>query len=428
MSISSIDSPTVGASAATHPILAAASGIHAVLDEVREVQPAYMAPAQKEAALADLATAQARLAELELRIAASADDVAAEHGARDVGPWLADHLKADPGVVRRRVSLARALDHTYDVVRRALGDGRISEAKAQVIVTALDDLPDDLDPDTLAQAERLMVDEAPRWSPSTLRVLGRKLLHTIAPEIADEEEAKRLEDEERDARRRTSLNLRPCHDGTTRLSGLIPDADAERLRTYLDSFTSPRNQRDDDGHRMSAGEVSGIPAHRRRGQALCALLERLDPDRLPEHGGDATTVVVTMTLDQLRAELATAGILGSDTEITAAQARRLACTASVIPAVLGGKGEVLDLGRSQRLFSAAQRKALRLMHRHCQAEGCDIPARWCEAHHDTPWSRGGRTDLAHARLYCSWHHHRAHDPTYEAVELAGGQVRFRRRR
>ncbi|MET1060890.1 MAG: hypothetical protein ABWX84_14915, partial [Nocardioides sp.] len=33
-----------------------------------------------------------------------------------------------------------------------------------------------------------------------------------------------------------------------------------------------------------------VPADQRRGQAFCALLESVDPDRLPLHGGTATTV------------------------------------------------------------------------------------------------------------------------------------------
>ena len=97
------------------------------------------------------------------------------------------------------------------------------------------------------------------------------------------------------------------------------------------------------------------------------FLESVDPTRFPIHGGDATTVVITLSLDALRAELGTAELLGaglvpgddaSGDQITAAQARRLACTARIIPAVLGGDSMPLDLGRAQRLFSPAQRKAL----------------------------------------------------------------------
>lgn len=171
-----------------------------------------------------------------------------------------------------------------------------------------------------------------------------------------------------------------------------------------------------------------MPAHRKLGDAFCSLLEVVDPRRLPVHGGDATTLIVTIPLESLTAELAAAGTVGHE-RLTAAEARRLACTADIIPAVLGGASEVLDLGRSSRLFKPAQRKAMVIRDRECRAEGCTVPATWCEAHHGgTPWARGGRTDLKDGVLLCSWHHHRAHDPTYVVDRMPDGGVRFRRRR
>jgi hypothetical protein len=121
--------------------------------------------------------------------------------------------------------------------------------------------------------------------------------------------------------------------------------------------------------------------------------------------------VVMLDVDTLRSGLGAAGV-STGGRITASEARRLACTAGVLPAVLDGAGEVLDLGRARRLFSSAQRKALGIRDRTCRAEGCDIPAAWCEAHHaGQPWADGGRTDLADGVLLCPFHHHRAHDPT-----------------
>ena len=114
--------------------------------------------------------------------------------------------------------------------------------------------------------------------------------------------------------------------------------------------------------------------------------------------------------------------------MSAAQARRLACTAQIIPVVLGGKSEVLNLGRSRRLFSSAQRKAMAIRDRRCRAENCEIPAAWCEAHHaERPWASGGRTDLKDGVLLCPFHHHKAHDPAWTAARLPSGDVRFRRR-
>jgi hypothetical protein len=136
--------------------------------------------------------------------------------------------------------------------------------------------------------------------------------------------------------------------------------------------------------------------------------------------------MVTIDLDTLRG--LGLGETSTGELVIAGEARRLACTASVVPVVLGGAGEIVDLGRARRLFSPAQRKALAIRDRHCRAEGCDIPAAWCEAHHaSSPWSRGGRTDLAHGLLLCSFHHHRAHDDRFDDRRLANGDVRHTRR-
>ncbi|WP_408898897.1 DUF222 domain-containing protein [Nocardioides sp. R1-1] len=259
--------------------------------------------------------------------------------------------------------------------------------------------------------------------PRELRRLGRRILEVVAPEVAEAEEGRRLADEERRAREKASLRLRDLGDGRTRIWGTLPTPVAERLEHYLQAFTSPRHR----GHDSPGSER--VPQHRAYAHAFEALLELLDPDRLPEHGGDATTVIVTLGLAEILSDLATAGVIAGDGEgaISAGEARRLACQAHIIPAVLGGKGEVLDLGRRMRLFSKAQRRALRLRDRRCRAEGCAIPASWTEAHHLAPWSAGGPTDLANAISLCSHHHHRIHDHAFRHELLASGDVRFHRR-
>ena len=94
--------------------------------------------------------------------------------------------------------------------------------------------------------------------------------------------------------------------------------------------------------------------------------------------------MVTLDLDTLLTGIGVATTSTGD-RVTAEQARRLACQARIIPVVLGREGEVLDLGRSARLFSPAQRKALAIRDRECTTDGCSIPAAWCEAHHgDNP--------------------------------------------
>ncbi len=165
------------------------------------------------------------------------------------------------------------------------------------------------------------------------------------------------------------------------------------------------------------------------GAGFVSFLEHVDPSRLPLHGGDATTVLVTLDHDSLAARVGASGVAHIDDEpISASAARRLACTAKIIPAVLGGDSEVLDLGRARRLFTRAQRKALRLVHRRCRAQGCRTKATWCEAHHlRRPWAAGGATDLEDGTLLCPFHHHAAHDPRYETRVLPDREITFHRR-
>jgi hypothetical protein len=196
-----------------------------------------------------------------------------------------------------------------------------------------------------------------------------------------------------------------------------------RLRTYLESYTSPR--RGPLGG-VLGDEVDLLPAPRRRGEAFCALLENLPTNALPKHGGTATTVMVMTTLDQLREGVGVAETSTGD-RLTAEQTRRLACQAGIIPVVLSGKGEILDLGRAKRLFTGPQRKAMAIRDRGCTADGCSIPAAWCEAHHQQPWSRGGKTNLAHGKLLCPFHHHRAHDPAWQTHHHPNGSTTFHRR-
>ncbi|WP_460853142.1 HNH endonuclease signature motif containing protein [Nocardioides montaniterrae] len=407
------------ASVSEHPMLRAVNTSRRAFADVASVEPVYMTPGDKATALRGLAALKAQVEEAEMRLLAAAGDLAQDTGARDAGQWLAHEAHLDPRTCHSELKLAQAIDEKCSQVAASMRAGAVNRAQAQVIVTALEKLPPEIDQVTRRRAEKHLVELAGQFGPRELRTLGDRILSVVAPDIADEADARALEREERSARIKTSIRFKRLGDGITRIVGQVPDAVAARLETYLDAFSSPR---------VSTGER--LPRSRRLGQAFCALLEHLDPKKLPDHGGDATTVMVTIPLEDLRRDLATAGIIGSlegDLQITADEARRLACTAKIIPVVLGGKGEILDLGRAQRLFNASQRKALRLRDKQCRAEGCSIPATWCEAHHSHPWSAGGKTDLADGVLLCSHHHQVAHDPHMTHELTSTGAWRFHRR-
>lgn len=419
----------VGPDPWTHPFLRSLEHISAAVADATTLRPDLLSSDEKGQALLDLARLESQVAAVRLRVLRCADDVAAQAGARDAGAWLAHEARLDRGPVRRDAELATALAERWTRVEAALADGGLNLAQARVCVEVLAELPEDLDNTLLDAVEEQLVVLAEQWSPKELRSLGRKILEAIDPSVAEAHEAKKLDDEERRANESMSLRMHRLGNGVTRIVANLPDHVANRLATYLDAFTSPRHHGNGAVAEppVSSPESRG-PAHVQRGRAFAALLEHLDPQKLPSHGGDATTVIITIGLAELRAQLATGDVIGHDVaRLSAGQVRRLACAAELIPAVLGTRGEVLDLGRASRLFSRAQRKALRIRDQRCRAEGCDVPAAWTEVHHKNPWARGGPTDLDNGICLCSFHHHRCHDDAYLHEFLPNGDVRYRRR-
>ena len=438
-------------------ILTCAADLSEALTKVRDAQPIFLTTPEKAAALQALVAVEAQVQELRLRVMAAAGDLADQTGSHDVAAWLATTTRVHVKDARREQKLATALDRRFPAVAAGMREGRVNTAQAHVITRTLDELNShsDIGDEVLARAEEHLVGEAAHFGPRPLARLARHILDVLAPEVAEAADARRLAALEADAETKTRLSLRRVGDGTTRISGLIPDASATRLAGYLEAFTNPRlahdtvesagdNSGDNSGDNPAGDTAAGgsdgasdatsagtpdmtgrMPLPKRLGRAFTQFLEAIDPRKLPLHGGDATTLIVTIDLNTLRKDLGTADLLGTsvipdtgdpatwtcDNQITATQARRLACNAQIIPAVLGTDSEILDLGRSTRLFTRAQRRALLLRDKTCRAEGCERPGRWCEAHHADPWSHGGPTDLANAVLLCSTDHHRAHNPT-----------------
>ena len=224
----------------THPVLACADVIGAALKDVADVEPVFMRTDDKRTVLLQLTELSGRLEELRLRVLASADDVADEVGARDVAVWPGHAARLDRSECRRDLRLARELEGRRVGVAAGLREGAVNRPQAEVIVRALDDLPSDIGADVRALAEDRLVAEASRFGPRQLRVLGRRVLDVVAPEVADDHERRALEREEAEAARHTWLRSRRRGDGTTDLQVRVADAVADRLLTYLEAYTSPR--------------------------------------------------------------------------------------------------------------------------------------------------------------------------------------------
>jgi hypothetical protein len=90
-------------------------------------------------------------------------------------------------------------------------------------------------------------------------------------------------------------------------------------------------------------------------------------------------------------------------------------------AVLHAPGE-LNLGRTTRLASRAQRRALAALYPTCAIPDCQTRVADCKAHHVTWWENNGLTDLANLLPLCTWHHHAIHDRGWQLTLTPNRQL------
>ena len=315
-------------------------------------------------------------------------------GATSTANWWAHATQQTRPEAHRQVRLAQALANGHEPVRAALAAGDLVVEQARVIVNAVEQLPADLESGLVEQAERFLISEAAHHDARALRILGSRLFEVIAPEEADEREAKLLEREERDAAAAVRFTMSEDSHGRVYGRFTLDALHGAMLKKHLLALAAPKHQAATTG---PLGERR--PGPERMGRAFAEFIERYPVEEIPNAGGVAATVVVTIDLATLLGGIK-AGTLDTGEKVTADTARRLACEAGIIPAVLGGCSEVLDIGRKGRFHTAPMRVAMALRDGGCTATGCDWPPGLCHAHHDIRWADGGFTNTKDGRLLC----------------------------
>ncbi len=213
-----------------------------------------------------------------------------------------------------------------------------------------------------------------------------------------------------------SLTVRDDADGMVTLTARLTPLAASPVRAVLDAGVRSAMQA-----RRDNPDSDPRTAWQMRADILTDLC-RHALDCTQATSGVKTTVVVRMTRADLESGLGLGEIDGTAQPVTAGALRSAAADAEIVPAVLGGPSEVLDWGRSRRLFTPAQRLAL--VERDGGCAWCHAPPSWCEAHHIRWWERdAGPTDLANAVLICARCHHRIHRDGWD-IETRNNVVHF----
>ncbi|AQP46333.1 hypothetical protein BW730_00860 [Tessaracoccus aquimaris] len=311
--------------------------------------------------------------------------------------------------------LADDLSERFTMIKAALVEGTVSAAQASAMVFGLKKLPTIITGRVLEVCQAELIELAGSFSPHELRHAALEVWALLDPEAAEHEEGARLDRERRRAEAIRSVRLTDSCHGYMTLTGRLPLADGALLQAQLDALTPP----------LSSYASEAMPPTRdaRRADALMSLAHHsAAAGSLPRLGLDRPTVSITVSLESLRDGIGSADLIGIDAaSLTAGEARRLACDANLIPVVLGGRSEPLDVGRRRRLVTSGIRAALTRRDAGCAFPHCTMPPAVCEAHHIQPWHDGGATSLDNLVLLCP-RHHRLVEPDPLQSEVSQWQV------
>ncbi len=349
--------------------------------------------------------------------------------------------------VRERIALdGTVLAPRHPRIAEALRKGTIGLDAAEVIVRCLDQAGPACTHAVVTEAESALVAEAQLRSADLVAIQARMWREALDPDGArPREEALRA---------RRAFRLGREREGMTPFSGALDPVNAALVRAVLTEHGGPdgvprflderdrvlvggeregasgvgrasRGQSPDGnggagssadgaasgigGPGGSGGDVGGSDARdgaprgwadgrSREQRQLDILLGLIQAGvRVGEVGGagarPTATVVATMTWSDLLGGTGTARLDAVDEPVSALTARELACDAGVQRLLLGVEGEPLVLGRRERLFTPAQRRALAARDGGCIWPGCTAPPAWCHAHHVRHWADGGATDV-----------------------------------
>jgi hypothetical protein len=308
------------------------------------------------------------------------------------------------GETLSRKEAAAAVGHAktmraHPEVAEAAVAGRVGAGQVRSIGRVLDSLSAQLDENQQAAAEHVLVELAAHLDSDQLAKAAPQVLAQVTPATSDEVLETKLQREAEAAHRARALRFFR-EGGSLRFEGSLPRVEGERFVSLLNAHSEHLRRTALEARDPLAEHTS---PEQRRADALIALLSSVEKSK-PVAGLGGARVVVTLDHQRLRDDAAHAGLLGDDQPLSAGELRRLCCDAEIVPVVLGGPSEVLDVGRAKRLVTDVIRTALTVRDGGCAFPGCDVRPELCEAHHIVPWWANGPTSLENLVLLCHHHH------------------------
>lgn len=287
-------------------------------------------------------------------------------------------------------------------IAAAVKNATLSVDAADAIGTGLGQPSDTVPVTALTVAAEMLLAQARTLTPERLAARARDARAELElAEVANREAALH-------AQRTLTLTRRP--DGMTRLTALLAPEDAATVWAAYDSATSPRRGGprfvDPDEVQRAAAITDDSRTTEQLALDVIVELIRLGTAVAPTAllGKKRPAVTVHVTAADLNAGVGVARFEGQPAPISINTAARMICHVGILPVLFDG-GQVLNLGREQRLFTRRQTLSLAARDGGCIFPDCGRPPSWTEAHHINQWHRDhGRTDIADGVLVCRHHH------------------------
>jgi hypothetical protein len=353
--------------------------LSSMLSELEKLSPALM-QAVDQVADEELASALGRLQRHANLVGAALTELAgraersgtwAEDGHRSVSGWIAQQTGESRWRCARRVREAHLLAE-MPAASIAARSGLLSGGARRLLCEARAAAPDRYDAEADETFTALAVG-------ATVEELGRAVrewrARVEAEAVPDHDDLDPIE-----ARQRFHLHRGP--DGHWSGSFELRPDDGELLNRLVDGEV--------DGYLRAARDgdpsVAGLPVGALRAKALLDLVTRA-ARRLP---GEVSAP------DRYRVAILFPGDGATHLEAT--------CDSDLYRLVLGAESEPLDVGRTTKRWTVAQRRAVTHRDRQCTFPGCDRPPSHCDVHHCRHWSEGGDTATTNGTLLCRHHH------------------------
>lgn len=310
-----------------------------------------------------------------------------------------EETPADPAAEAEREEAAReaARAAAREEARRKQEEARraaerVNAEKQRVIRQELDKLVGD----AKGARARLQADalaEAPRRSVKDLRATVRRWV--------ERENRKHVEPTNPNA----GMENRGLHigaqraDGTCRITIDAVASDSALFKALSDKGLVPNSN-------LPEGVEDYRTPSQRRYDQFSEVLKHYDACAKPTGGGCAS-VVVSVTLDELaEADPTTKFATNTGIELDAFDLVRLGMdgTSDFVLTVDDATSLPLNLYRTRRLASLAQRITLLAVQGVCAWTGCTAPLTETEIHHITSWLQGGDTNIDNLTALCRTHH------------------------